>query len=66
MRHAVLWMICAAVIAGFLLAGCGGKESTDVKTMDEYRDEAAEKISAENAEAELDKITKEIEADTGE
>ena len=65
MKHAVLWMICAVVIAGFLFAGCSGKESTDVKTMDEYCDEAAKKINAENAEVELDKITKEIEADTG-
>ena len=36
---------------------------TILGTMDEYRDEAAEEITAENAESELQKIQKEIESD---
>lgn len=56
-------------------AGCWGdsrseadREDTDqsdtsVKTMDEYRQQAKREISGENAEAELQKLQKEIEDD---
>mgnify|MGYP001554197489 FL=1 len=48
-----------------LFTGCigGGSDETAVKSMDEYRQEAASSINAGNAEAELDKLMKEIDAD---
>ena len=65
MRHIVLLTICVVLVAGFLLAGCGGsdEDATAVKTMEEYRDNAAKEIDKDNAEAELEKLTKEIDAD---
>ena len=63
--------LLAAVV--LLAAGCGDKSSTtsspsgdsttSVKTMDEYRSEAGKEITKDNAEAELDKLEKEIDAD---
>ncbi len=38
-------------------------EETIVRTMDEYREEAAREITAENAEEELAKLQAEIDAD---
>jgi hypothetical protein len=71
MTRFLITIAVAMLVASFLLPGCstapsGGtapEETTDVKSMDEYRVEAAKEITAENAEAELDKLTKEIEAD---
>ena len=63
--------ILTILLIGMLLiaVGCsesdsaGGDTETTVKTMDEYRAEAAEKITEENAEAELEKLEAEITAD---
>ena len=54
-----------------MVAGCASQpadadrsgETTRVKTMDEYRTEAAREITGDNAEAELDKLEKDIDAD---
>lgn len=64
-------MLCLTFwIAGLVLAGCGdgkevqlAEEETVVKSMEEYRKEAAQEITTENAEAELERLRKEIEAD---
>ena len=63
--------ILTILLIGMLLLAVGCSESdsagedaeTTVKTMDEYRAEAAEKITEENAEAELEKLEAEITAD---
>ena len=53
------------IMTATLFTGCigGGSEDTTVKSMDEYRQEAASSITEGNAEAELDKLMKEIDAD---
>jgi uncharacterized lipoprotein NlpE involved in copper resistance len=43
--------------------GTAAEEETIVRTMDEYREEAAREITADNAEEELAKLEAEIEAD---
>ncbi len=43
--------------------GTGDSTATSVKTMDEYREEAAQTITSENAEDELEKLEQEINAD---
>ena len=71
MRTFGLSLIVAAIIAGAFLAGCqksdetAKAEETIVKTMDEYREEAAKDITKENAEQELENLKKEVESDTG-
>ncbi len=63
--------IFSILLIGLMLfaVGCaesdnaGGDTETTVKTMDEYRAEAAEKITEENAEAELEKLEAEITDD---
>ena len=63
--------IFSILLIGLMLiaVGCSDSDSTGqdaettVKTMDEYRAEAAEKITEENAEAELEKLEAEIAAD---
>ena len=53
------------IMTSTLFTGCigGNSEDTTVKSMDEYKQEAASAITAENAEAELDNLMKEIDAD---
>ncbi len=63
MRYAA---IAIALIALFALAsapGCGGKSESDVTTLEQAREEAAKEITPQNAGAELEKITREIDAD---
>ena len=52
-------VLCSGIFAGCL----GGGSETSVKSMDEYRQEAASSITQDNAEAELDKLMKEIDSD---
>jgi hypothetical protein len=60
----ILILICCLFAVGAVV-GCGGDdEESLVKTMDEYRQEAAEEITAENAEAVLDEMEAELEEDT--
>jgi len=67
MRRVMLMLICCAVVVGTMsLTGCGNeKDTTTVKTMDEYREEAARQINEKNVDAELEKLTEEIESDIG-
>ncbi|MFH1575131.1 MAG: hypothetical protein ABIG68_14205 [Acidobacteriota bacterium] len=61
----------ALLVLSLALVGCGlnldsltGDSATiDVKTMEEYRQDAVESITAESAEAELDQIEREIDGD---
>jgi hypothetical protein len=55
----------AGVIASFF-AGCQEKAATSeetVKTMQQYREEAAREITSENAEEQLDQLEKQINAE---
>ena len=70
MRYTALAIIC--VLLAVATVGCLGQTSdagqaedlsTTVKTMDEYRGEASRAITADNAEAELQKLTQEIDGD---
>jgi len=65
MKGLVTLILFAVLVSGFSLAGCGGsdEDATSVRTMDEYREEAAEEIDADSAEAELEELTREIEKD---
>ncbi len=63
-RTIAVLMCCVVVTAAVTLTGCGKDESsTTVKTMEEHRDEAAKQINEKNVDAELEKITREIESD---
>jgi uncharacterized protein YcfL len=63
-------LLCIVALLTVVLVGCGSNgdgtptDSTSVKTMDEYRTEAEKDITADNAEAELSRLEKEIEGDT--
>jgi hypothetical protein len=54
----------AGIIANFTI-GCKEKSAPEetVKTMQEYREEAAREITSENAEEQLDQLEKEINAE---
>jgi hypothetical protein len=61
-------LVTSLMLVAIILAGCGEEPERDqpeapAKTMEEYRQEAAEEITAENVEQELDKLEKEIDAD---
>ena len=64
MRRVMLLFVCLVLVAWLLIPGCGKKETTAVKPMQMYEEEATEEITPENADAELEKITKEINEDT--
>ena len=57
---ALLFACCAAAFP--LAAGCGGDETT-VKPMQEYREDARQEVTEQNAEDQLRELTDEIEAD---
>ena len=72
MQDKLLCSVALLAVVALLMAGCSGEpadapdsgdDEPSVKTMDEYRSEAAEEINAENAESELNKLEEEIEAD---
>ena len=65
MKRSMVCALCLVLMLGFLTAGCED-EGTEgaVKAMDEYRETATQEIDETNADAELDKLEKEIEADT--
>jgi len=68
MLQRVLCVLCAVLLVGMLATGCGKKEpetTTTIKTVEEYRDEVKD-ITEDNAAAELEKIQKELEAETEE
>lgn len=53
---------CLLMAGGFLLAGCDKKQTDDTtaKDYDDYKKEAQQDITVENAELELDKIEQEM------
>ena len=78
MRWKILVTGCLVTATMALTAGCGGENDapssrvaapvagepeTIVKTMDEYREEAAKEITVENAKEEMARIEKEIGSD---
>jgi len=72
MLSKTLVLAAIAAILLFCFGGCkksGPEASSDepaVKTMAEYEAEAKSQINEDNMEAELEKLEKEIEQDTGE
>jgi len=61
LRNILLLLVCVAL----LLNGCNASDnSTAVKTMDEYRAEAAKDINAANVDAEAAKLIKEVNEDS--
>lgn len=75
MNHKLFASIALLAVVALLLGGCGddatetpetpdtGDQEETVRTMDEYRSEAAEQITEENAEDELRQLEEEIESD---
>ena len=70
MRMLAAALTCAAVCAWGCAVqeeswwpGGAATEETAVQPMEEYREEAAREITAENAEEELARLEREIEAD---
>jgi hypothetical protein len=67
MRTFNVLLACAALAMSAFIGGCGDSSDEDaieVKPMETYREEAAKEINKDNVKAELDKVEKEIEADT--
>ena len=74
MKRTLILAVAVCLATGLLLAGCGKKEEAPapvadsqesvVKTMDEYRDQAAADINAENVEDELAREIEAIDNDT--
>ncbi|MHC4984560.1 MAG: hypothetical protein ACYTFO_00230 [Planctomycetota bacterium] len=75
MKRTQILAVALLITTGMLLVGCGGgdEEATQpqgdqadsvVKTMDEYREQAREEITAENAEAELERELEALEEET--
>jgi outer membrane lipoprotein SlyB len=58
-------LVVSCMVLALCLSGCtdGDTSDTSVKTMDEYRSEAAKEVTDANAEDALDALEKEIDAD---
>ena len=73
MRNAIV-LIASLMLVALVLTGCGkdGKSEegeaaqAPAKTVEQYRQEADKEITTENAEQELEKLEKEIDADAAE
>ena len=59
---AMLLVLALVGIFSLSVGGCGDKDDSPA-TMDDYRKEAEKTITTDNAEVELDKAIKEIDAD---
>ena len=70
MLRKILAIVLVCVVAGWGFTGCADKEEVpateEPKTQEEYREEAAKSINEENAEAELEKEIKAIDAEAEE
>ena len=62
MLRKILAILLVFIVAGWAFSGCKDKEE-EPKTMEQYRKEAQDSISKENAEKELERIQQEIEAE---
>ena len=60
----ILLLVCCLLASGAVVRCGNGDDTGAVKTMDEYREEAANDITADNAEAELEKLENELEQET--
>lgn len=73
MNRLTILLVGVMLFGAMVAAGCrsggqdgnGTAETTDVKTMDEYREEASREISGENAEGALEQLKKDIESEAG-
>ncbi|MHC4563607.1 MAG: hypothetical protein ACYS8X_12655 [Planctomycetota bacterium] len=66
MKRTLILILIACVVVGLPLVGCKKESDADssiVKPMDDYRQEAADEIDAADAERELEKISREIDQD---
>ena len=63
MLRKLLVILLVFALVGLFVGGCKDK-GEEPGTMDQYRKEAEKAIDESNVESELNKITKEIEADT--
>ncbi len=75
MRQWLASAMCLLLLGGFVLSGCGnggepsaatpegGETESIVQPMEEYRQKAAEEITEQNAEEELQKLEEKIEQD---
>jgi len=65
MVRKLVLMVTAAITAAFCLTGCkkepSDTEAQEVKTVAEYQAQAEKEITAENMDAELEKIEKAME-----
>ena len=65
MLRKILAILLVFVVSGWAFTGCKDKDE-EPKTMKEYRQEAEKTITKENAEKELEKEIKAIEAEAAE
>ena len=63
MLRKLLALLLVFAIAGLFIGGCKGK-GEEPAPMEQYRKQAEKDINAKNAESELQKLQKEIDADT--
>ena len=64
MLRNMLIVICTAAMLAFTTAGCKkSEEPVEVKTAEQYKQEADKEITEENMEAELEKIEEELNAE---
>ena len=63
MLRKLMAILLVFALVGLFVGGCKDK-GDEPKTMEQYKEQAEKDINAENAESELDKLQKEIEADT--
>ncbi len=66
MLRKLIAILLVLVVSGWAFTGCKDKEDAqdgEPKTRAEYRQEAEKEITEENAEEELDKIEKEVDAE---
>ena len=66
MLRKLLAILLVFAMVGLLVGGCKDKDEEEkVGTMEEYRQQAEKTITEENAEKELERLQKEIDADIG-
>ena len=65
MLRRLMAILLVFALVGLFVGGCKDKSAKDeVGTTDQYREQAKDTITEKNAEAELDKLEEEIDADT--
>ena len=66
MRKTTYWLVACCVLTSFTLGCFGGgtTTTTTVKPMEAYEQDAAKQITPDNADAELQKLMKDIDSDS--